>query len=73
MSSNSESTAYRLAAAMIEAAVQALEDTPEDGLIGDAAVKLIGDAREIVRWTIGFMDGNDTRLNPKPAPAKEAL
>jgi len=58
MSSNSESTAYRLAAAMIEAAVQALEDTPEDGLIGDTAVKLIGDAREIVRWTIGFMDGN---------------
>jgi hypothetical protein len=66
--SNSESTTYRLAAAMIEAASQARADSPDDCLIQDSASKLMDDAREIVRWTIGFIDGND----PRRAPSKEA-
>jgi len=63
--STPETTTYRLAAAMIEAATQALEEAPDDGCIRDSALKLIDDAREIVRWTTGFIDGNDARLNPK--------
>jgi len=68
-----EVTTCRLAAGMIELGTQALTDSPDDGCIRDSALELIENARYMVRDMLGFMDGNDTRLNPKAAPSKEAL